>query len=184
MFRRKIPPPTGPQPRYSDGHALSISDRHLERGLHLYGQKKYAEALADLDEAIHQAPVVAELYITRGLILYELERHDEATDDIEYALRLDPRQWLGHYILGMIAIQRKNYPLAVEEFSKAQRYAPTRPEIFYARAIAFHEQDEIQLAYYDMDSALQVMKNDDKRRKDANKFITQVKKDVKPAKKK
>ncbi|MBI5928110.1 MAG: tetratricopeptide repeat protein [Chloroflexi bacterium] len=180
MLRRKVSPPTGPQLRTSNGITLSISDRYLERGLHLYQQKKFAEALADLDEAIRNAPIFAELYVTRAAILYELERDDEATEDAEYALRLDPRQWIGHYVLGMIAIRRENFPQAVEYFSQAQRYAPTRPEIFFSRAIAFHQQDEMTLAYYDMDSALQVMKSDDKRRKDATKFVTQVK----PAKKK
>lgn len=180
MLRRKVPPPSGPQLRHSTGAPLSISDRYLERGLHHYQHKRFAEALADLDEAIHNAPTFAELYITRAAILYELERDDDATEDAEYALRLDPRQWIGHYLLGMIAIRRENYPLAVEEFSKAQRYAPTRPEIFFSRAIAFHQQDEMTLAYYDMDSALQLMKSDDKHRKEATKFVTQVK----PTKKK
>lgn len=180
MLRRKVPPPTGPQLRQSTGAPLSIADRYLERGLHHYQHKKFAEALADLDEAIYNASGHAELYVTRAVILYEMERDDDATEDAEYALRLDPRQWIGHYILGLIAIRNENFPAAVEQFSQAQRYAPTRPEIFFSRSIAFHQQDEMTLAYYDMDSALQVMKSDHKLRKEANKFVTQVK----PAKKK
>jgi Flp pilus assembly protein TadD len=178
MFgRRKIQPPSGPQPRVSTGGPLSLSDRYLERGLDRFQKKDYEAALADLDEAIRNAPDYAELYVTRGLILFEMGRDDEAMEDLAYALSRDPRQWLANYLLGMIACRRENYQLAVEEFSKAQRYAPHRPEIFYARSIAYHELDEMGLAAQDMDSALQVMSSNDKRRGDARKFLSQVKKE-------
>jgi tetratricopeptide (TPR) repeat protein len=112
--------------------------------------------------------------VTRGYILFDMQREDEASEDLRYALVLDPRQWLAHYLLGLIAMRRENYELAIEEFSKAQRYAPTRPEIFFARAIAHHERDEMELAYQDMDNALQVMPDNHKHRAEARKFITQL----------
>jgi tetratricopeptide (TPR) repeat protein len=132
MFGRKKTPAQiiPPQPRISKGQPLSLVDRYLERGLHHYQNQRYAEAIADFDEAVHLAPKDAELYVTRGSVLAEKEDYDEAMKDLQHALERDPSQWLAHYVLGMIALRRNQYEEAIKKFSDAQRIVPHRPEVF------------------------------------------------------
>lgn len=180
MFRRNRPRPVyAPKPRVSSGMPLSLWERHLERGLDAFQKGKYDEALADLDEAILHFTRNGELYATRGLILAEMGKADAAREDLAYALQLDDRQWVAHYVSGLLAYRAKQYDEAIEHLSKAQRYAPLRPEIFFTRGIAFYAKGDVNRARLDIDSAVQVLKQDDKRYKSAKTFLGRLEKEVK-----
>lgn len=157
-------------------------ERHLERALDAFQKNHPDDALADLDEAILIYPRHAELYATRGLILAEMGRAEDARQDLAYALRLDDRQWLAHYVRGLLAYREKNYDEAIEHLSQAQRYAPLRPEVFFTRGIAFYTKGELQRARLDIDSAMQTLKEDDKRYKTAKSFLNRIDKELKAKK--
>lgn len=184
MFRRKRPKPVyAPKPRISKGQTLAIWERYLERGLHFFDKGKHDEALADLDEAIRSSPRNAELYATRGMILAEMGDEEAAHEDLDYAAKLDDRQWVVHYLRGLLAYRRKHHDEAIEHLSQAQRYAPLRPEILYARAVVNYDRGQLKRAQDDMDSAVQLMKDGDKRQRAAKKFLNRVKREIKGNKK-
>ena len=196
VFRRRNRPIYAPKPRVSQGQPLSDWERYFERAMANYDTFATAttktkkkpelldEALADIDEAIGIMPRNGELYIARALILLEQNKESDAIDDLNYALQVDQRQWAAHYIKGYLAYNKKKYDEAIEELSLSQRFAPLRPEVLFTRALAYYARGESQRAHDDMDSAIQVMENKSKRRTLANKFIKQVKKELKTAKSK
>lgn len=176
MFRRRDRQVLGPQPRISRGEPLSLAGRYLERALYFFAKEDYENALADIDAAIEAAPKDGELYATRGFILSQTHREADAKDDLDYALRRDARQWLAYYTLGMMAFRRKEYDEAIKQFSMAQRYAPYRVEIYFARAIAHYQNGDTNKALQDADIADQVIDPKDKRRRDVKALIVQIKK--------
>lgn len=54
------------------------------------GQRRFAEAIADLDQAIAADPKIADAYVFRASALRRLEALDSAAADIDRALALDP----------------------------------------------------------------------------------------------
>ncbi|MBN1201507.1 MAG: tetratricopeptide repeat protein [Anaerolineae bacterium] len=152
------------------GKRLSLAERHYERGLYYYGRKKYDLATADLDEAIELEPKRAEFYVARGLMLLLDNRPDEAEEDFEYGLKLDRTQWLAHYGRGIRAFEKGDYAGAIDGFSRAQRIAPDRPEVYYYRALAFYQMENSSEAVNDMTYAENLLAANDKRRKQTQKW--------------
>ncbi len=158
-------------PRRAKGIRLSIAERYYERGLHHFTKERHDLALADLDAAIDHTPRDAELYTARGLVLLQAGWPDDAEADFAHALRLDPTQWLAHYGRGLRAFQQKNYQAAIDHFSRAQFIAKDRAEIYYHRAVAFYEMDNIAQAILDMQAAKKLFESNKKRQAQADKWL-------------
>jgi Flp pilus assembly protein TadD len=158
------------------GKRLSLAERYYERGLFQYEKNRLDLAVADLDEAIQAEPKRAEFYVARGLMLLQSGRPDEAEEDFAFGLELDPKQWLAHYGRGMHAFDRGDYTGAIGYFSRAQRVAPDRPEIYLYRGVAFHQNGQPDEAARDLEVAEGLFKPEDKRAKLTARWLTIVKK--------
>jgi tetratricopeptide (TPR) repeat protein len=156
----------------ASGRRLSEADRYFERGLYYYTRDKLDLALADLDEAILRDPKRAEYHVARGFMLLQSGWADDAEEDFAYGLRLDPTQWLAYYGRGMQAFQNEDYAQAVNQFSRAQRVAPDRPEIYFHRAVAFYEMGNAEQAVLDMEFSLKLFGTNDRRRAQAEQWLT------------
>lgn len=151
------------RPRRAKGIRLNVVERFYERGLHHFTKERHDLALADLDEAIMRAPRTAELYAARGLVALQAGWDVDAEADFVQALKIDPAQWIAHYGRGMQAFQQRDYRSAIDHFSRAQQLAPERPEIYYHRAVAFYEVNNIDQAILDMDAAKALFADNKKR---------------------
>ena len=84
--------------------------------------RKYDEALAQVERAIARAPSDSWGYETRALVLTAAGRHEEALRAMEQALRLDPKPPALYYnTLGRIEFALKDYASAAESLEKADR---------------------------------------------------------------
>jgi Flp pilus assembly protein TadD len=153
------------------GRRLSVAERYYERALYYYQKGKYDLAVADLDAAIQNEPKNAELYVARGLALLGENRVEDADDDFAYGLVLDPTQWLAYYGRGMRAFSAEQWGAAVDAFSRAQRLAPDRPEIYLYRAAALHRAGQTEEARSDTEYAQTLIPANDKRRKLVSRWL-------------
>jgi tetratricopeptide (TPR) repeat protein len=163
--------------RISRGQTLALWERYLERALAEVDKGEKANldnAMLDINAAIDHAPRMGELYATRALISYLQNKPDAEVDaDLKLAFGIDRHQWLCLYVWGLMAMRKQNYPEAVESFSQAQRYVPTRPEVLQARAMAYYGQGELDRAILDIELAL---KNaEDRHAKDLKKMLNDFK---------
>ena len=122
-------------------------------------------AVADLEAAIQNEPRNAELYVARGLALLGENRPDDAEEDFSFGLALDPTQWLAYYGRGMRAFADGAWSRAIDAFSRAQRLAPDRPEIYLYRAAALYRAGQTDEARGDAEYAQELLPPSDKRRK-------------------
>jgi len=84
--------------------------------------RKYDEALAQVERAITRAPSDSWGYEARALVLTAAGRHDEALRAMEQALHLDPKPpALYHSTLGKIQFALRDYAGAAESLEKADR---------------------------------------------------------------
>lgn len=153
------------------GRRLNIAERYYERALYYYQKGKYDLAVSDLDAAIQNEPKNAELYVARGLALLGDNRPDDAEEDFAYGLALDPAQWLAYYGRGMRAFAEGAWLHAIDAFSRAQRLAPDRPEIYLHRAAALHHAGQTAEARSDVEYAQDLLAPSDRRRKLAARWL-------------
>ena len=155
------------------GRRLTVAERYYERALDAYAKNRLDAALSDLDEAILSAPGSGEFYAARGLILFQQNPHreDEAEEDFAQSLELDPTQWLAYYGRGMMAFKRDDYTRAIDQFSRAARIEPQRPEIYFYRAVAFFRSDNPPEAIRDMEFAQKLLGTADPRYKQAEQLL-------------
>jgi Flp pilus assembly protein TadD len=156
----------------SSSKRLTVAERYYERGLDQYAKGTLDMALEDMDEAIQNDPRNAELYVARGLMLFQQGWADDAEDDLVQGLKLDPTQWLAHYVRGMRAFKAGDHLQAVNHFSRAQRVAPERAEIYFHRAVVFHQMSNTEEAIRDMEFAQSLLESKDKRREQAQQWLT------------
>lgn len=188
LRRGRSRPVYAPVVRVSRGEILSVWERYFERGLYHYGNGDYEDALADLDEAIANVNRNGELHATRGMILQQLGDHEAAEEDFDMALKLDPRQWVVYYLRAKRAYEQKKYDETIALATQASQFAPQRPEVLFLRGMSYYKRGELERALDDV--ALAVDSSEDPTnksqrdlRKDMKKFQTQLKREVKEAKK-
>jgi Flp pilus assembly protein TadD len=81
---------------------MSTAQEQFGKGLSLYGQQKYQEAVAELTLAIAGDPKFADAYLALGHALQKLGRFPEAVDAIRKAIALNGQEPLYHTSLSTV----------------------------------------------------------------------------------
>jgi serine/threonine-protein kinase len=112
---------------YAYAHVLSDLGRHQE-------------AIAEGARARKFDPVSLLLNAREGAVLYYAGHNDEARERLQKTVELDPNFWIAHLYLGHVYLEKKNYPEAIAEFSKARECSRGNSEAIsmtgYAWALA------------------------------------------------
>lgn len=56
-------------------------------------------------------------------MLYYAKLNNEAMERLQRTLELDPNFWVAHIFLGHVYLEKKNYPEAIAEFTKARDFS-------------------------------------------------------------
>ena len=114
------------------------AEREARRAISLnpnsgFSHLAYAHVLSNLgrhEEAIAEGARARELDPTslitnarEGMALYFARRYDEAKEGLLKTLELDPNFWVAHHFLGHVYLEKKNYPEAIAEFTKARDFS-------------------------------------------------------------
>lgn len=97
-------------------------------------QKKYAEALADLNKILEMAPQEYGTIFQRANVLYEMGRYNEAKADYNLMLRLNPASQDALLGLARVDVKQNNLGTANELADRAVALTPNRSEIYLGRA--------------------------------------------------
>lgn len=97
-------------------------------------QKKYDDALADLNSVLSMSPQDYGTIYQRAVVLYELGRYQEANADYNLMLRLNPRSQDALLGLASVAVKQNNLGTANDLADRAVALSPNRSEIYIGRA--------------------------------------------------
>lgn len=97
-------------------------------------QKKYDDALADLNQVLKMSPQDFGTIFQRAKVLYELGRYQEANADYNLMLRLNPRSQDALLGLARVAVKQNNLGTANDLTDRAVALTPGRSEIYIGRA--------------------------------------------------
>lgn len=97
-------------------------------------QKKYNDALADLNKVLAMSPMDYGTIYQRANTYYELGRYPEANNDYALMLRLNPRSQDALLGQAKVAVKQNNLGTATELADRAVSFTPNRSEIYIGRA--------------------------------------------------
>ena len=125
-------------------------DAHLNLGILLYNQARYAEALAVARIAVEQRPDHSKAHAYLGAILNALSRFEEAETHLRRAIALNPQEKNAHFNLGNTLCEQGRYEEALEV---ARVAVEQRPDFAEARttlgialtALGHFEEAEVHL---------------------------------------
>ncbi len=126
------------------------------RGGTYMNEKKYEQALADLNKAIELRPAYAEALNNRGVILSGKKRNTEALNDLNKAIELQPDYPDALNNRGVILMDLSKYTEALNDFNKAIELRPGYAEAYYNRGLLFMNEKKYELAVKNYDRALEL----------------------------
>jgi tetratricopeptide (TPR) repeat protein/tRNA A-37 threonylcarbamoyl transferase component Bud32 len=118
-------------------------------------QKKPADALAKIQEAIDLDKKNPVLYSTRAYIQLDLNEEAAALETLELAAKIDPKHAATYADTGGIFSRKKDWERALKEFDKAIALEK-RSEYYDQRAYVYYEMRQEDLALADYETAIEL----------------------------
>jgi tetratricopeptide (TPR) repeat protein len=125
---------------YKRGIELNRDRDDLRRDLGnlYYAEERYAEALAEYQEAVRVDPVSSSNHYSLGQGYLKMEKYSAAESEFRAVLRLEPNSPYGQYGQGLVLSQSQQFEQAIEKFQAAVRmddkFYDAYAEIGYAYA--------------------------------------------------
>jgi tetratricopeptide (TPR) repeat protein len=94
-----------------------IAQKHNERGVFLFSQRRYEEAISHFEKAIQKKPDYAGAYNNLGASYIQVEKFDCAISALEKAVELDQGYLEAHFSLGIAHYLNKDYDNALNVFT-------------------------------------------------------------------
>jgi tetratricopeptide (TPR) repeat protein len=115
---------------------LCAQSTHLQKGLELFQQERYEEALREFEEARRLQPSNAAIENALGIASTKLGRLDAANQHYEQALRLNPKLTAAHRNLAVNYLAARQYAPAETHLKLALALEPADPFVhFYLAAL-------------------------------------------------
>jgi tetratricopeptide (TPR) repeat protein len=139
-----------------DGADVRDTAFHLKRAIGFYGDREYARALAECDEALSISPRSAAVLVNRGNIWDELGEPARALTDYDQALGIEPGNALIYYNRGILWRRTGEFDRALADFDQAIRASFTDAAIYNDRGLVWYEKRQYDRALADFDRAIAI----------------------------
>lgn len=111
--------------------SVSAADKAFLKGSKLYGEQKYAEAAAALEEAVGMSQDNWGYYLNLGLAYKKLDRKDEALAAFRKAIELNPESYVANKELGEALAKGDAFGDAKAYYQKAVELSPDDPDAHF-----------------------------------------------------
>jgi tetratricopeptide (TPR) repeat protein len=118
------------------------------------GDKKFNQALEDLNKTIELKPDVADAYIERGLVFTQSRRFDDAIGDLTRSIEIDPKNVKAYAMRASARLQAEANDDALSDVNQALQIASTDPEALRIRGNVYEALTRPEEAIADYNAAL------------------------------
>jgi len=110
--------------------------QHYEKAKQDFAQQKVAEAVSEVDVALHENPYMVPALILKARLATFAHRPDVAKSCLITAITVDPTSEEGHFYLGLLYYMQNDFKSAISPLQTAQTLSPKNPlPVFYLAMI-------------------------------------------------
>jgi tetratricopeptide (TPR) repeat protein len=131
--------------------APATADQFYRRGMQYYDRADYEQAIQDFTAALRIDPKYANALARRGECYEQQKDLDTAAADLEEAAAIDPKCAEAHLGLALIAMERQQWPKAVEEATQGVRLSSNDFRGYFFRGLSHYVQAQYEPALADLE---------------------------------
>jgi tetratricopeptide (TPR) repeat protein len=106
--------------------------RHYENARQDFAQRKFPEAVSEVDAALHENPYMVPALVLKARLATFAHRPDVAKSCLITAVTADPTSEEAQFFLGVFHYTQNDFKLAISPLEKAQTLSPKSPlPVFY-----------------------------------------------------
>jgi len=110
---------------------LTDADKRFSKGIKLFEQGKYEEAVEAYQEAIKENPDEWSYYFNMGLVYKKMENREKALEAFQKAVELNPESYFANKESGELLAKSERWSEAKEYYSKAVSLNQDDPDTYY-----------------------------------------------------
>ncbi|MFQ5682543.1 MAG: tetratricopeptide repeat protein [Candidatus Binatia bacterium] len=142
---------------YGQGASSLKKETRWQRGKAYLAEGKAQEAKEAFETLLKHYSEEPDLYFLLGMASLRLREVEKAEDYIRKTLRLFPNHAEARTLLGWIKLEmHKDYPSAVEEYSRVVQLRPDSPEAHNNLGVAFKKNGELEKAINSFNRAVKL----------------------------
>ncbi len=116
----------------------------LSRGLQLFNEQKYENALTEFEKVIKNDPLNKEAYYYQGLTFLRAEKYSEAITPFKKVLELDPKYSGARRNLGIAYLNLQFNDLALQDLTKSIDQDPQDASAYFYLGRVFQQKEQYQ----------------------------------------
>jgi tetratricopeptide (TPR) repeat protein len=101
--------------------------QHYENAREDFAQRKYSEAVREVDFALHENPNMVPALVLKARLATFAHRTDVAKSCLITAITIDPAYEEAQFYLGVLFYEQNDFNLAISPLQKAQALSPESP---------------------------------------------------------
>lgn len=141
-------------------HALEINKNNvnayvMRADIAINSAKDYAQARADMDEAIKLQPQFSGYFVNRAFLRYQLDDYFGAMADFDYAVQLDPSSIAALFNRGLLRAEVHANNSAIDDFTKVLELDPDNYKAMYNRAMLSKEIGDFKGSNVDLNKVIE-----------------------------
>lgn len=106
--------------------------QHYENAKQDFAQKKFDEAVSEVDTALHESPYMVPALVLKARLAMFAHRPDVAKSCLITAVTVDPTSEDAQFFLGVVYYTENDFKLAISPLQAAQTLSPKNPlPVFY-----------------------------------------------------
>lgn len=106
--------------------------QHYENAKQDFAQRKFSEAVSEVDAALHESPYMVPALILKARLATFAHRPDVAKSCLITAITADPTSEEAQFYLGLLYYTQNDFKLAISPLQTAQTLSPKNPlPVFY-----------------------------------------------------
>lgn len=136
------------------------SDAQIAAAKKLMDEKKFSEAIAQLNKVLETTPENSEAANLRGIAHLETKNLSKAVLDFDKAIKNDATQYKYFYNRGNAKLELKDYEAAKDDFNKSIALDATVSDVYLGRGSAFLYLNRVNEALADYNQGLKLSPSD------------------------
>ena len=133
---------------------------------HNHGDFRTAESL--YTKILNQKPnalVASIVYKHRGMAFFAQGAYNEAYKDFSASLDENPKNFRSYYYAGIVLMMTDKNPEAIEMFTKSLEINGYQAHVYFRRALAYFQEDQLIPALHDLDTAVSLGLSEEEEKK-------------------